>query len=60
MKNNSKLKQIVSKAVLPSALRRNKISHAEAYKRLVKKLKTKLLHYIAPNASMYTSSLMQS
>ena len=41
MKNNSKLKQIVSKAVLPSTLRRNKISHAEAYKRLVKKLKTK-------------------
>nr|DAV54925.1 MAG TPA: hypothetical protein [Caudoviricetes sp.] len=26
----------------------------------VKKLKTKLVHYIAPNASMYTSSLMQS
>ena len=41
MKNNVKLKQIVSNAALPSNLRRKKISHAEAYKRLVKKLKTK-------------------
>lgn len=41
MKNNARLKQIVSKAVLPSTLRRTKISHAEAYKNLVKKLKTK-------------------
>ena len=41
MKNNVRLKQIVSNATLPSTLRRNKISHAEAYKRLVKKLKTK-------------------
>ena len=41
MKNNAKLKQIVSKAVLPSTFHRNKITHAEAYKRLVKKLKTK-------------------
>lgn len=41
MKNNTRLKQIVSKAVLPSTLRRKKISHSEAYKRLVTKLKTK-------------------
>lgn len=41
MKNNTRLKQIVSKAVLPLTLRRKKISHSEAYKRLVKKLKTK-------------------
>ena len=41
MKNNAKLKQIVSTATMPTTLRRKKISHAEAYKRLVKKLKTK-------------------
>ncbi len=39
MNNKVRLKQIVSKATITSTVRRKKISHAEAYKLLVKKLK---------------------
>ncbi len=39
MHNKDELKQIVSNATITSTVRRKKISHAEAYKLLVKKLK---------------------